>query len=40
VASNHAGRPIRLVEGEYQTKPLANIKDFWGTVATIDSEPS
>ncbi len=33
VASQHAGRPIRLVEGQYHTEPLPRIEDFWTAVA-------
>jgi hypothetical protein len=31
VASRHAGRDVRLVAGEYETAPLANVDDFWTT---------
>jgi hypothetical protein len=31
VASNHAGREVQLVAGEYETAPLAKLDDFWTT---------
>jgi hypothetical protein len=29
VASQHAGREVRLVAGEYKTSPLERLEDFW-----------
>src|SRR5262245_235987 len=31
VASEHTGRDVRLVEGEYETSHLAKLADFWPT---------
>src|SRR5215213_6572341 len=31
VASQHAGRDVRLVAGEYDSAPLSKIDDFWTT---------
>lgn len=31
VASKHAGRDVRLVEGEYETTRLTKLADFWPT---------
>ena len=31
IASQHAGRDVQLVDGEYQTERLAKIADFWPT---------
>lgn len=31
VASQHAGRDVRLVAGEYDTAPLSKLDDFWTT---------
>lgn len=31
VASQHAGRDVRLVVGKYATAPLTKIADFWST---------
>jgi hypothetical protein len=31
VASDHAGRDVRLVAGEYDTAPLTKLDDFWTT---------
>ena len=31
VTSQHAGRDVRLVSGEYDTAPLAKLDDFWST---------
>jgi hypothetical protein len=35
VASEHAGRDVRLVEGEFETKRLAKLADFWPTWARL-----
>jgi hypothetical protein len=31
VASQHAGRDVRLVRGEFFTAPLTKLTDFWPT---------
>jgi len=31
VASQHAGRDVRLIAGEYDTAPLTKLDDFWTT---------
>src|SRR5690242_305900 len=31
VATEHAGREVRLVAGEYKTSPLERLEDFWKT---------
>jgi len=31
VASQHAGRDVRLVDGKYDTAPLTKLDDFWST---------
>jgi len=31
VATEHVGRNVRLVEGEYETTPLSKLADFWPT---------
>lgn len=31
VVSKHAGRDVRLTDGEYQTQPLESLDDFWPT---------
>jgi hypothetical protein len=31
VASQHAGRDVRLVAGKYDTAPLTKLDDFWST---------
>lgn len=38
VASQHAGRDVRLVRGEFLTAPLAKLTDFWPTRAKLVSE--
>jgi hypothetical protein len=40
VASQHAGRDVRLVRGEFLTKPLGKLTDFWPTRAKLASEHS
>src|SRR6187431_3302852 len=35
VASQHSGRDVRLVSGEYKTAPLKKLADFWPTWATL-----
>jgi hypothetical protein len=35
VASEHAGRDVRLVAGKYATAPLAKLADFWPTRAKL-----
>jgi len=40
VASEHAGRPVELVEGRYQTKRLPSLKGFWAAVRGIATNPS
>jgi hypothetical protein len=40
VASQHAGRDVRLVRGEFLTAPLAKLTDFWPTRAKLVSERS
>ncbi len=35
VVSRHAGRPIHLVEGQFQTEHLGSIADFWQAVARL-----
>jgi len=37
VASEHVGRDVRLISGEYKTAPLAKLTDFWPTWATLRS---
>jgi hypothetical protein len=37
VASQHAGRDVRLVSGEYKTARLAKLGDFWPTWARLHS---
>lgn len=36
-ASRHAGREVKLVEGEFKTSPLSRIADFWPTRARLAS---
>ena len=31
VVSQHVNRPVHLAPGEYQTRPLQGIGDFWAT---------
>ena len=38
VASQHAGRDVRLVRGEYLTAPLAKLADFWPTREKLAAE--
>ena len=38
VASQHAGREVRLVRGEYLTAPLTKLTDFWTTREKLASE--
>lgn len=40
VASQHAGRDVRLVRGKFLTAPLAKLTDFWPTRAKLVSERS
>jgi hypothetical protein len=40
VASQHAGRDVRLVRGEFFTAPLAKLADFWPTRAKLAAEQS
>lgn len=35
VASQHAGREVRLVAGEYRSAPLAKLEEFWPTRAKL-----
>jgi len=35
VASQHAGRDVRLVSGEYKTARLTKLGDFWPTWASL-----
>jgi hypothetical protein len=35
VASEHAGRDVRLVAGKFATAPLAKLADFWPTRAKL-----
>lgn len=35
VASEHAGREVRLVPGEYRSAPLAKLEEFWPTRARL-----
>jgi hypothetical protein len=37
VATQHAGREIRLVSGEFKTARLSKLADFWPTWATLRS---
>jgi hypothetical protein len=37
VASQHTGRDVRLVSGEYKTARLAKLADFWPTWASLRS---
>jgi hypothetical protein len=34
-ASQHAGRDVRLVKGQYETAPLTRLADFWPTRARL-----
>ena len=38
VASQHAGRDVRLVRGEFLTAPLTKLTDFWTTREKLASE--
>lgn len=40
VASQHAGRDVRLVRGAFFTAPLTKLTDFWSTRAKLVSERS
>jgi hypothetical protein len=40
VASQHAGRDVRLVRGEFFTAPLAKLADFWPTREKLAAEQS
>jgi hypothetical protein len=40
VASQHSGRDVRLVRGEYLTAPLAKLADFWPTREKLAAERS
>ena len=35
IVSGHAGQPVQLVEGQFQTQPLASVNHFWPTYATL-----
>jgi hypothetical protein len=38
VASNHVGRNVRLVRGEFLTAPLMKLADFWPTREKLATE--
>jgi hypothetical protein len=40
VASQHTGRDVRLVRGEFLTAPLTKLADFWPTREKLSSERS
>jgi hypothetical protein len=40
VASQHAGRDVRLVRGEFFTAPLTKLADFWPTRNKLSAEQS
>ena len=40
VASQHAGRDVRLVRGEFLTAPLTKLTDFWTTREKLAAERS
>jgi hypothetical protein len=40
VVSNHAGRPVHLIDGEYRTQRIEKIEDFWGAAARMTARTS
>jgi hypothetical protein len=36
IVSNHVGRPIRLIDGEYRAERMGSIEEFWGAVARMN----
>jgi hypothetical protein len=40
IASEHTGREVRLVRGEFLTAPLARLADFWPTREKLVAEHS
>jgi len=40
IASQHAGRDVRLVRGEFFTAPLTKLADFWPTREKLAAEQS
>ena len=39
VASQHAGRDVRLVAGQYETAPLTKLDEFWPTRERLAARP-